>query len=72
MRLMINQIVDRRHVGDSLESVIRYTISRLKDKFQGYREMDTEAKAFFIKLIIQRHHDNRNIYSGLMGGNFNK
>ena len=61
MRFTINRIVDRHHVGDSYQEVIRGVISRLADKFQGYRGMNTEAKAWFVQCIIKRHQDNRDL-----------
>lgn len=70
MRLMINRIVDRCHVGESLETVIRYVISRLAGKFTGFREMSTPAQAWFIKTIILRHNDNRDLYHRVVTGRF--
>lgn len=70
MRMMINRIVDRHHVAESLETVIRGVISRLADGFKGYREMKTADKAAFVQMIALRWKDNRDLYNSVVSGKF--
>jgi hypothetical protein len=70
MRLMINSIVDRCHVSDSLESIIKHVISRLADKHRGYCEMSLDMKVEFIKMIYTRTMDNRQFYNKVISGRF--
>ncbi len=70
MRMMINRIVDRHHVAESLQSVIRGVISRLADGFSGYCEMKTADKAVFIQMIRLRHGDNQDLFNTVNNGTF--
>lgn len=65
---MIKRMVDRCHIGDSYETVIRYVISRMVNKFETYRAMSTKDKAMVIEAIIDGHKQNREEYAWIMGG----
>jgi hypothetical protein len=60
--LIINRIVDRCHVAETHQDVIRYVISKLAEGFEGYRKATTEAKAILVAATIKRHNDNRELF----------
>ena len=65
---MIDRIVARCHVGDSLEEVTRYVISRFKDGFSSYQGMTTADKGAFMAAVIRAHNANRNLYKRVVSG----
>ena len=67
---MINRIVGRCHVGDSLQDVIRYVISRFEDKFDAFRSMSIKDRGEFVRLIASAHNENRNLYNKVVSGKF--
>lgn len=60
----IERMVDRRHVGESDMSVIRYVKSKLA---KGAWEQ-VENKKRVLSAIIRRHHKNQNLYHDVMTG----
>ena len=60
---IIRQIVDRCHVGDSNRKVIRYVISRLKNKEQTFWNMSKYDRKVFMKSVIKEHSLNRQMYN---------
>lgn len=65
---MIKRIVDRCHVHESYETVIRYVISKMELGFVTYRTMNTKDKALVIETIMDAHKQNREQYYFVMGG----
>lgn len=65
---ILRQVVDRCHVGESNLSVIRYAISRLKNKKKTFLSLSKRQRKYFLKAVIERHHENRGLYSFVMGG----
>jgi len=65
---MIERIVARCHVGDSLEEVTRYVISRFKHGFSSFQGMSTTDKGLFMATVIRAHNANRNLYKRVVSG----
>lgn len=60
---IIRQIVNRCNVGDSNRKVIRYVISRLKNKEQTFWNMNKYDRKVFMKSVIKEHHLNKQMYN---------
>ena len=65
---MIRQIVDRCHVGESNRAVIKYVISRLKQKYKTWATMPRGDRKTMMREIIRIHRTNRSLYNDAMGG----
>lgn len=65
---IIRQIVTRRHVSESNLSVIRYTISRLRNKYATFSAMPRKDRRIFMEQIIKEHADNRRLYRDVTSG----
>jgi len=65
---IIRQIVDRRHVGDSDESVIEYAKSRMKaGAFDALKPADQRA---FVAEVVRVHRANQKLYDYVDRGGF--
>jgi hypothetical protein len=64
---IVRQIVDRCHVADSDTHVIRYVISRLKNKYQTFAALPKDQRRNLMLASIQHHHENRQLYRRVMG-----
>ena len=64
---IVRQIVGRCYVGDSNRRVIRYTVSRLKHKYQTFKAMPREQRRDLMRQVIQAHRENRGLYRRVMG-----
>lgn len=69
MKAMIRMIVGRCHVSESNRQVIRYVISRLKDREQTYWAMPRRYRREFLAICIKEHEENRQLYFDVMSGN---
>jgi hypothetical protein len=65
---MISQIVGRCHVGDSNLKVIRYFLSCIKRK--EWRKLKRETRKETLRLVIEMHRENRELYHSVMTGRF--
>ena len=65
---IIRQIVARCHVSESNHKVIRYVISRLRNKYVGFRSMCKSDRRKFMRLVIAAHKDNKGTYRRVMMG----
>jgi hypothetical protein len=63
---IVRQIVGRCHVSDSNTRVIRYVISRLKNKYQTFAAMPKEHRRNLMLQVITEHSDNRKLYRSVM------
>lgn len=61
----VDMLVDRMHVSVSDVTVIR----RLRSRMKGKAWTKAGRKAIY-RHALARHHDNRNLYLLVMGGNF--
>lgn len=64
---MICQIVNRCHVGQSNRQVIRYAISRLRNRYQTFQGMTRKDRKTFLRDCIAAHEANRYLYNFAMG-----
>jgi hypothetical protein len=66
----IRQIVNRCHVSQSNLSVIKYVISRLKNKYKTWKALNRETRRKAMQQTIEAHKQNKNQYYKVMSGNF--
>lgn len=67
---IISQIVDRCHVGNSNLFVIRYVISRLKNKYRTFKAMPKDQRRKIMQEAIRIHEENKAEYRRVMSGRF--
>ena len=67
---IINQIVDRCHVGLSNRAVIRYVVSRFRGGWRGWHAMPKRDRKQILRATINRHYQNRRLYHQVMSGHF--
>lgn len=65
---MIKFLVDRCHVSDSLQDVVRFVIDKFEHGFEAYRGCDLATKARIFKECKDVHDENREIYRYVTGG----
>lgn len=65
---IVRQIVNRRHVGDSNRTVIRYFVSRLKQGYATWRTLPRAERKQWLQWIVAAHAENRGLYAYVMGG----
>ena len=63
---MVRMIVNRCHVGESNRRVIRYLISRLKDKYATFKALPKARRRALMTDAIRVHADNRALYRDVM------
>jgi hypothetical protein len=63
---IVNQIVDRLHVGDSDRAVVRYVRSRLTKKARRPAFRAERKKAY--RMAIARHHRNQDLFLAVCRG----
>ncbi len=59
---IVRQIVNRCHVSDKLPKVLRYVLSRTKDKGRTFKAMPRAKRRQLLAMIQKVHADNRKIY----------
>jgi len=68
---IIRQIIDRDcHVGESYFQVICHVVSKLKNKWNTFRDLSAKMRGEFVKDCIQAHKENRELYYKVMSGKF--
>ena len=65
---VITAIVGRCHVSLSNRAVIRYLISRLRRRYDTWRQMSRPIRREFMKQAINAHQKNRALYDFVMRG----
>ena len=65
---MIRMLVGRCHVGESNKRVIRYVISRLKDKETTFWSLSNAQRKGLMQACIKEHAENRQLYNDVMRG----
>jgi len=68
MEFAISRIVARCHVSDSYRDVVRYFISRLKGRRQGWLKMDRETRREILRTISICHQTNTRLYEFVARG----
>ncbi|HQR20096.1 MAG TPA: hypothetical protein PKV98_04475 [Burkholderiaceae bacterium] len=66
--MIVNQIVDRVHVGRSNRDVIGYVASRMKDGRRTFLRLPRETRREIMQAAVARHAENRGTYTYVMGG----
>jgi len=67
---IVQQIVNRCHVGQSNRQVTRYLISRMRHGWQTFQAMSKPERRELMKQIIAQHRANRKLYRAVMSGRF--
>lgn len=65
---IIRHIVGNAHVGMSNKKVIRFVISRLKNRESTFWSMSKQDRRLFIETCIKEHAENRDLYNDVMRG----
>ena len=65
---IVNQIVDRLHVGAGKLEVIRYVISRMQSGYKTFKAVPKASRRDIIKQALARHKSNQELYQYVMGG----
>ena len=65
---MINQIVDRCHVGQSERQVIEFVVSKLRNGRATFLRMPRMLRKRMMQLVVARHRHNRKVYRWVSGG----
>lgn len=65
---IVRQIVNRCHVGESNRYVIRYVVSRLRNKYQTFAALPKEQRRSLMLQAIKAHGENRGLYRDVMRG----
>ncbi len=65
---IVRQIVDRCHIHDRLSDVLRYTLTRMKDKGKKYKGLPRKKRRQLMKMIQQVQKHNQKIYRYAMTG----
>jgi acyl-CoA reductase-like NAD-dependent aldehyde dehydrogenase len=63
---MIAQIVGRCHVGERYSEVLRYLISRLRHGKRTWRAMDRARRREVLRILVDEHDENREVYAQVM------
>ena len=63
----ISRIVDRCHCMDSNRQVINYVVSKMKGKRKGFLQLDRKLRRVIMKVAINRHSQNTNLYLKVTG-----
>ena len=66
---IIRMIVGNCHVGLSDRKLIRYVISRLKDKDATFWAMSKDNRRYFMTTCLKEHRENQQLYRDVMSGN---
>lgn len=65
---IINQIVDRLHVGESNRGVIKYLVSRMAKGYKTYKAMAKKSRHLLVRQALARHAENKRTYQYIVGG----
>ncbi len=65
---MIRMLVGRCHVGESNKRVIRYVISRLKNKETTFWSLPKDQRKSLMQACVKEHAENRKLYNDVMRG----
>ena len=67
---IIENIVDRCHVGDSIGTVLETVISKLADGQETFDAMTENQRKSFTQAVLRRHAANQNLYQKVVSGRF--
>lgn len=62
----IRQIIDRCHVSQSNKSIIKYLVSRMKEKHKGWLKNPKDKRKLAMKQAIHVHNQNKDLYRKVM------
>lgn len=67
---IIGNIVSRCHVGTSNRQVIKYVISRLKNKKKTFWALSKSDRRYLMETAIKEHSENLKLYRKVNSGRF--
>jgi len=65
---IINQIVDRIHVGTGKLDVIRFVVGHMKNGYKTFKALSKDSRRDLIRKAWERHGYNQELYRYVMGG----